>query len=304
MIYDVIIIGTGPAGYSAAIYASRYGLKTLLIGQNSGGMATLAHQVDNYPGFISITGQELMQKFQEQTQALGVKIVNDLVKSIKKSKSIFEIISENKTYQAKTIILALGTQKRKLGIPGEKEFLGRGVSYCTTCDGMFFKDKTIAIIGGGDSAYRAALHMTEISKLVYLIYTQEMPNAMPHCIDKVKKLCKIIKEIPSNSITEITGELGVKSITLKKPHNNQTKLKVDGVFVEIGAIPNSALIEKLGVKTTDKGYIIVDANQNTNISGVFAAGDVTTNSAGFSQMITAASEGAIATLSCFKYLKK
>lgn len=304
LIYDLIIIGTGPAGYSSAIYASRYGLKTLLIGQNAGGMAALAHQVDNYPGFISITGLELMKKFQQHTKALGVEIIHDLVKSVKKSQDIFKIITNNKSYQAKTIILALGTEKRKLNIPGEKEFLGRGVSYCTTCDGMFFKNKTVAVIGGGDSAFRAALHLAEIAKLVYLIYTQEVPNAMPNTQEMVDKLSHKIKTIPSNSITEIKGVNRVESVTLKKTYQNKSELVVDGVFVEIGAIPNSSLINNLGVKTTDKGYIEVNANQQTNIDGVFAAGDVTTNSAGFSQIITAASEGAIAALSSFKYLKR
>lgn len=304
MIYDLIIIGKGPAGYSAAIYGTRYGLKTLIIGKNSGGMAVGAHQVDNYPGFISITGMDLMQKFADQAKTLGVEIKTDQIFSINKKSSNIEVVGKNGKYQGKSLILALGTEKRKMNIPGEKEFLGKGVSYCSTCDAMFFKNKTVAVIGGGDSAFQAALQLGQIANKVYMIFETEQSTAMPHWQEQVDKNKSKIILIPHNSINKITGEMTVKSVELKDIFQNKSELQVDGVFIEIGTIPNSVLLKNTKIKINNNGYIEINSNQETNISGIFAAGDITNGSGGFSQIITAASEGAIAAFSAFKYLKK
>lgn len=303
-IYDLIIVGTGPAGYSAAIYGSRYGIKTLLIGQNPGGMATNAHIVDNYPGIPNIEGRQLMQKFADHCQKLGVKIANEIVKDIKKEKNKFQVITDSQIYLAKSIILALGTERRKINVSGEKEFLGKGVSYCATCDAAFFRNKTVAVIGGGDAAMQAVVQLAGFAEKVYAIYFEPIPIAMPHWQEKIAKLKSKVQSIPSNTITQISGENVVKSITLKESFLNRKELHVDGVFIEIGSIPNSVLLKKLHISINDRGYIIVDKNQATNIPGIFAAGDITTNSIGFAQIVTAASEGAISAFSAYKHLKK
>ncbi|EKD55975.1 MAG: thioredoxin-disulfide reductase [uncultured bacterium] len=304
MIYDTIIIGAGPAGYSAAIYATRYGMKTLIIGQNLGGMATSAHQVDNYPGFPSISGFELMQKFSDHAKKLGAEIVNNSATSIIKGSNKFNVQVNNLHYSGKSLILALGTQRRKMNIPGEKEFLGRGVSYCATCDAMFYKNKIVAVIGGGDAALQAALQLAEIATKVYLIFPSEKANAMPHWLDQANKYSNKIIQLNTNTITQINGKDRVKSVTLKKPLDDNSDLMVAGVFIEIGAVPNSVLVKDIGVNFNDRGYIVVNNDQSTNIDGIFAAGDITTNSAGFAQIITATSEGALAAFTAFKYLKQ
>lgn len=301
--YDLIIIGTGPAGYSAGIYATRYGLKNLILGQDPGGMAATAHKVDNYPGFVSISGLELMQKFSEQAQKLGSEIKNEIVQSVKKKDHFYIVATSAHTYQSKTLILAMGTQRKKMNIPGEEEFLGRGVSYCATCDAPFFKQKVVSVIGGGDAALQATIQLAGIAKHVYLIYLESKPKAMPHWQELAKKFSNI-QYLNNNSLTQIKGDNVVNSLVLKSPYKNQSELTVDGVFIEIGALPNSYLIKKLAVNCNTHGYIKVDNNQATNIAGIFAAGDISSNSAGFAQIITAASEGALAAFSAYKYLKK
>jgi thioredoxin-disulfide reductase len=302
--YDLIIIGSGPAGYSAGIYATRYNLNVLVIGQIEGGMASLAHQVENYPGLPQITGIELMKKFKDQATKSGAKIISDLVVNIKKTDDIFSVQTKSETYKSKTIILAMGTERRKINIPGEKEFLGKGLSYCVTCDGMFFKNKTVAVIGGGDSALQAVIQLSEICKKVYLIYAKEIPDAMPTWVERANSKADKIIQIASNTLTKIEGTNTVEKVILEKEFNNSNELLVDGVFVEIGAVPNSVLLDKLGVLIDDCKYIIVDQFQQTNVKGIFAAGDITTNSGKFAQIITASNEGAIASFTAFKYLKK
>jgi len=302
--YDLIIIGSGPAGYSAGIYATRYNLNVLVIGQIEGGMASLAHQVENYPGLPQITGIELMKKFKDQATKSGAKIISDLVVNIKKTDDIFSVQTKSETYKSKTIILAMGTERRKINIPGEKEFLGKGLSYCVTCDGMFFKNKTVAVIGGGDSALQAVIQLSEICKKVYLIYAKEIPDAMPTWVERANSEADKIIQIASNTLTKIEGTNTVEKVILEKEFNNSNELLVDGVFVEIGAVPNSVLLDKLGVLIDDCKYIIVDQFQQTNVKGIFAAGDITTNSGKFAQIITASNEGAIASFTAFKYLKK
>lgn len=301
--YDLIIIGTGPAGYSAGIYSTRYGLKNLILGQEPGGMAATAHKVDNYPGFVSVSGLELMQKFNHHAQELGSEIKNETVQSLQKKQQYFEVLTTANTYQAKTLILAMGTQRKKMNIPGEEEFIGRGVSYCATCDAPFFKQKIVAVVGGGDAALQAAIQLAEIAKNVYLIYFDNELKAMPHWQNSAKKF-KNIEYLNNNSLTQIKGNNAVNAIVLKTPYLDKPELKVDGVFIEIGAVPNSYLIKKLAVDADPRGYIKVDNKQATNVSGVFASGDISSNSSGFAQIITAAAEGALAAFSCYKYLKK
>jgi len=292
--YDIAIIGAGPAGMSAAVYAARYKLNVAMIGPNPGGYINDAHLVENWLGEKSIAGGDLSAKFLEHVKSLPIDIQPHGVNGIVKKDDVFEIITDKEKVEAKRIILALGTERKKLGIKGEAEFLGKGVSYCTTCDGYFFRDKVVAVIGGSDSACTGSLMLADIASKVYLVYRQGELRAEPSWVSDVKKNPKIELVLNANP-EEIIGETIVKKLRLD---NGQT-LDVDGIFVEIGTTPGAALVGGLGVKTDDKGYIIVDDSQKTNVDGVWAAGDITTKNAKLKQIIVAASEGSIATYSAY-----
>lgn len=303
-IYDLIIIGAGPAGYAASIYASRFKFKNLVIGEISGGLASEAHLIENYPGFIEITGRDLMEKFRQQAEHFGGKVFNDNVVEIKKNKNEFKIKTRSEKYfSARALILALGSSYRKLNIKGEKEFLGKGVSYCPTCDGPFFKNKVIAVIGGADSAVMAAIHLSEFAKKVYLIYRREKLRAEPIWTERAQ-LSKKIEIIYQINVLEIQGRDKVEKLILDKPYQGKNELEVSGVFVEIGSVPNTVLIKDLGLISDKEGFINIKEDGSTSVSGVFAAGDVTTGSGKLRQVITAAAEGAIAAKAAYNFLKK
>lgn len=292
--YDIAIIGAGPAGMSAAVYAARYKMKVVMIGSMPGGYVNEAHLVENWLGEKSIPGSDLVAKFYDHVKSMDVDVQNHGVKGIIAGDGAFEIITEKDKVNAKRIILALGTERNKLGIKGEKEFQGKGVSYCTTCDGFFFKEKTVVVIGGSDSACTGALMLADIAKKVYLVYRQGELRAEPSWVCDVKANKKIELVLNANP-EEVIGDTVVKQLKL----DNGTTLDVDGIFVEIGTTPGAALVSQLGVKTDEKGYIIVDDSQKTNVNGVWAAGDVTTKNAKLKQIIVAAAEGSVATYSAY-----
>ena len=297
-IYDLIIIGTGPAGLTVGIYAIRHNLDFIMIGKDLG-MITESNLVENYPGFISITGNELMDKFKKHAEYFGVKIINDEVIGVKKEGNIFITATKSNEYKSKTLIIAAGTEKRKLNLPNEDKFIGKGISYCTTCDAPFFKDKVVAVVGGSDSAVVSALHLKEFAKKVYIIYRGNKLRGEPIRVKIIEENPKI-EVIYNANIKEIIGEDKVEGVKL----DNGNEIKLDGIFIEIGAVPTIAFAKELGIKTDDKGYIIVKQDQSTNIPGVFAAGDITTGSNMLMQVITAAAEGAIAAVSVYDYLTK
>lgn len=292
--YDLAIIGAGPAAMSAAVYAARYKMKVAMIGSQPGGYVNEAHLVENWLGEKSISGVDLVKKFFDHVQSLPIDVVTKDVKSIVTSKEGFEIATDKDKIEAKRIVLAIGTERNKLGIKGENEFLGKGVSYCTTCDGFFFRDKTVAIIGGSDSACTGSLMLADIAKKVYLVYRQDKLRAEPSWICDVEKHPNIEVILNANP-AEIVGDSVVRKLRLE----NGKELAVDGIFVEIGTTPGSVLTNQLGVKTDEKGYIIVDDNQKTNISGVWAAGDVTTKNSKLKQIMVSSSEGAVATYNAY-----
>jgi len=297
-IYDLIILGAGPAGLTAAVYAARYKLKTLVIGTTNGGLLSEAYEVCNFPTYDRILGSELIRKMVDQVKKLNLEIKNDNIQTIGKKESQFILNSKTKQYKTKKLILAIGTERLKLNAPGEKEFLGRGVSYCATCDAAFFKDKTVAVVGGSDAALTAALLLAEHAKKVYIIYRQkEFFRGDPTWIEQVKKNKKI-EPIFNSEITEIKGSKTVESTIL----NTGKELKLDGVFIEIGSKPCDNLPKSLGVKTDNKCYIITDKEQKTNIEGIFAAGDTTNNH--LKQAITACGEGAVAAFSAYLEISK
>lgn len=299
-LYDLIIIGAGPAGYAASIYAARYNLKTLIFGKEPGGIAQTAPKIENWPGTKSISGMDLMALFKDHALAYkNVEIINQEVNDIKKENNYFQVHSQNKYYQAKTIILALGLIRRKLNIPGEAEFTGKGIAYCATCDAAFFKDKTVAVVGGANSAATSALLLAQFAKQVYIIYRGKELRADPAWIDKLK-VNKKIKIMCCINVVKAEGQKFLEKITL----DNKQELKVDGLFIEIGSIPSTALANQLKIKLNSKNFIQTDSGGKTNVSGVFAAGDITTGSNSLKQVVTASAEGAIAATSVYEYLKK
>ncbi len=302
-IYDLIIVGTGPAGYSASIYASRFKLNNLLIGELFGGTATQAHKIANFPSEEEISGIELMQKMQKNAQNLGAEVLMDKVTEINKNGAFFDLKTESgKVFNSKSIILAIGTKHRKLGLKNESEFVGKGVSYCATCDAMFFKDKEVAILGGSDSANTASVYLSDIAKNVYQIYKGKELRGDKTWIDQVLEK-KNIHVIYETNVIELVGSKKLEKIKLDKDYNGNTELAVSGLFIEIGSEPEYGLIEKLNIKTDSRGFIDIKPDQSTNIDGIFAAGDITNGSNEFRQIITACSQGSIAANSVYKYIK-
>jgi thioredoxin reductase (NADPH) len=294
--YDVIILGAGPSGLAAALYCARYKLKTLVISKNIGGMANLAPSIENYPGFEG-SGMELMRKFKEQAKNSGAEFLNKNVFSIEKNKEYQIETSGGEKVKASSIIICLGTKKRKLNIKGEEKFIGKGISYCATCDAPLFKDKIVGIVGGGNSAAMAALLLAKHSKKVYIFYRRDKLRSEKTLIERIKKNKKI--EIYYNKkLKEIKGDVFVNEILLK----DGEKKNIGGLFIEIGSLPITDIARKLGVKLDKEGYIHVNNNMETNIKGVFAAGDAVKSS--LKQVVVAAAQGAIAAKSAFDFLGK
>lgn len=295
--HDLVIIGAGPGGYSAAIYAARYKMDVLMIGQMPGGIAATAHDIRNYPGFPKISGMELMMKMIEQAKLLGVPVKQDVVLGVKQYQEGILVKTNKEEILAKKIIIATGTARRELGIPKEKELTGKGVSYCATCDAGFYQDKVAAVIGGGDAALTAALLLAKFAKKVYLIYRQkEFTKAEVSWIDDVKNNEKI-EVMFEEEVLELIGEEKLEKVKLK----SGAELELDGLFIEIGGTPNTKLAEELGLELNN-GSIIVDKDQRTNVASVFAAGDVTDRP--FKQIATASGDGATACFGAFKEIRK
>lgn len=301
IIYDLIIIGAGPAGLGASIYSSRYKLNHLVIGEEIGGQVVEASEIENWAGEKSISGSDLMKKFVDQTESLGAKIIKENVEQIAKEEGEFKVVTNGgKEYFSKTIILALGMKPRRMNVKGEKDFVGKGVSYCATCDAMFFRNKDVVVIGGGDSAAMAAQHLTEFANRVYVLHRTKV-DWEPSREEAMRASGKI-ELISTENISEIKGEVRVSGV-LYDDNGEMKELLVEGVFIEVGTVPGVVIAKNLGVALDDKEYIIVDNTQSTNIEGVWAAGDVTTGSNKFRQIITAVAEGAVASGSIYRKLR-
>ncbi len=304
MVYDVIIIGVGSAGYAAGIYATRFGLRTLLIGKEPGGQTNEAYEVDNYPGFLNISGIDLMTKFKEHAEKLGAELVVSEAIDVGKKGENFVVKTKDKEHEGKAVILATGSKKRKLGLPKEEEMTGKGVAYCATCDAMFFNDKIVGVAGGGNSAVKSALLLAEYAKKVYIIYrkAKEDMRAMPYWVKKAEendKIEMIFRSVPK----EIKGKEKLESVVFEQ-EGKDLEIKMDGLFVEIGTDPENSLAKKLGVSLDEQGKIKVEKDMSTNVEGVFAAGDITNGSNGMEQIVTSCAEGSIAAESAYNYVKK
>lgn len=297
--YDIIIIGAGVAGLAAAMYSGRFGMKTLVLGETVGGTIILTDVVENYPGFIKLTGQELADKLKEHAMDYDVEIKEEKVENVEK-KQAFVVKTKKHEYETKTIIFATGTIWRKLNVPGEEEFANKGVHYCALCDGPIYKDKILAIIGGSDSAAKEALLLTQFAKKVYIIYRKEKIRPEPINAKRVAENKKI-EIINNTNVVEIKGDKMVNSVILDKPYKGSKKFKLDAVFIEIGHIVLTDLAKKLEVKTNEKDEIIIDRESKTNIPGIFAAGDCVNTI--FKQAITSVGEAVSATYSAYQYMK-
>ena len=298
--YDVAIIGAGSAGMSAGIYAARFGLTTVILGKVVGGLLNDSHKVENYPGFVAIPGFDLMMKFKEHVDAIGVPIKEENVTRIEKKQNGFVVTTENGAYESKTIILATGTKHRHLGVPREEEMLGRGVSYCATCDGPFFKEKTVAIVGGGDSAAQAGALLAQHATKVYVIVRGEKMRAEPLNIRRLETNPKV-KMVYNASVTELMGADALEGIKLKVG-DGKDAIALQGLFIEIGADVQTELAAGLGVALNERKEIVIDVESRTNVPGVFGAGDCANRK--FKQAITGAAEGVIAAFSAYDHIKR
>jgi thioredoxin reductase (NADPH) len=295
--YDLIIIGGGPAGLSAAVYAGRYKLRTLVFSKEIGGLAGTAHKICNFPSYTEVTGMELMQRFTEHAEKNNAEIIYDEVRKIEKDKKGFRVLTEKNEFFAKKVIFAGGTKRKELDIKGEKEFYGRGVSYCATCDAGFYKDKTVAVIGGSNAALTASLLLAEYAEKIYIIYRKsEFSKAEPTWVELAEKDDKI-EFLFNEELTEIYGNKKVEGVKLKSGKEKA----LDGVFIEIGSEPDLTIIKGLKIET-DKGYIKTSKDQRTNVHGFFVAGDVT--NCELKQIVTAASQGAMAAYHSYEEIKK
>jgi len=299
MLYDVVIIGAGPAGLTAAIYASRRSMKTLVLSKGLSDQVSEAHHIENYPGIERIEGYKLIQLFEKQVRNFSVEIIfEEVVKIIPKNGS-FVVETVKKKYESKALILAFGKVPITLNLPGEKEFTGKGVSYCSTCDAPLFKGKTVAVIGGGNAALDAALVLSDVVKKVYLIHRRDEFRAFEAAVEKIKKR-RNVEFILNHVAVEFRGDKVLKSIIIENVKTKEKKeLKLDGAFIEIGSEVRSDFVKNL-VKLDKNKHIIINSNCETSRPGVFAAGDITNTP--FKQIVVAAGEGTKAALNAYNYL--
>jgi thioredoxin reductase (NADPH) len=300
MVYDVIIIGGGVAGLGAAVYSARFELKTLVLAGELGGLLQQTHTVENYIGFKSIGAQELTKNIINHAKSYKqVTVKEEFAKNVTKGKT-FKVKTGQGTYEGNNIIFATGSFHRELNVPGEKEYKGKGISYCGTCDGPLFSGKTIAVIGGADSAAKEALLLAQYAKKVYIIYRGEKIRAEPITTEQVEKHKKI-EIIYKTNVKKIKGEKFVTHAILDNPYKGNKELKLDGLFIEIGYIPKTELAEKIGVKLNKKHEIIINKHSETNVAGVFGAGDCTNSD--FKQAITGVAEGVRAAERAYEFMR-
>ena len=292
--YDIAIIGGGPAGLTAAIYARRAGKKCLVLEATAcGGQILNTNKITNYPALASVSGPELAKNMEQQAEELGAEIEFDKVTAIKSIDDGFEITGEDDNYSARAVVIAAGTTPRKLGLPREDELVGRGISYCTTCDGAFYKDKIVAVYGGGYSAAYGALYLADIAEKVYLIHHHDELRAAGDVVDKLRDNPKV-EILLGSDIAELIGDVKLSSVKLA----NNNEITLDGLFIAIGREPHCDFCE--GLETDDEGYIVADESCATNIPGIFVAGDIRTKN--LRQIVTATADGAAAAEGAIKYL--
>lgn len=299
--YDIVIIGAGPAGLSAGIYAARAKLSTLIIEKMyPGGQAATTDRIENYPGIESISGFELTDNMKNQAVKFGAKIETDEVKEIEKQGTGFLIQLKKESIESKAVIVATGAKPKKLGVKGESEFIGRGVSYCATCDGAFYTGKDIIVVGGGDTAIQEALYLTRFAKKVYVLHRRDELRATKILQDRAFNNDKI-EIIWSSVVEEIKGKDKVEEMIIKNKNTGElSSIKIDGVFMAVGYEPDTSLIKEL-VTLNNDNYIITDDKMATSAPGLFAAGDIREKP--LRQVVTAVADGAVAAVEAGKYIE-
>jgi len=297
--YDLIIIGAGPAGLTAGLYAIRSGLKVGIISKDIGGTTTSILLLENWPGFKG-SGTVLMKNFYDQLKEYkDVEFIMEDVENIEKKGAHFLIQTKSSELKSKTVIIATGTERRKLNIPGEKELTGKGVSYCVSCDGFFFKNKVVSVMGGSDCAAVSALALSDLAKKVYILYRGEKLRCEDINSKRIKEKKNI--EVIYNAIPKrILGKEKLMGIEIEEK-GKKKEISLDGVFVEIGSVPLIKFSKNLGLKMSEDGYIVVDENMHTSVKGAFAAGDITNQK--LKQVVVASGQGAIAAKSAYEYVK-
>jgi thioredoxin reductase (NADPH) len=302
MDYELAIIGAGPAGFSASIYAVRAGIETIVFDTaNGGGLANVSPKIENYAGFPSISGLELMEKMKQHVKNYTDIHFYEEVTSISKQNETFAIKTNKENYTVKAALLCMGTEYRKLQVPGEKELQGKGVSYCATCDGFFFKNKSVVVVGGGNSALIEAIFLKQIGcKEVLLIHRRDQLRAEKAYENEARK--KQVDFLLNSRVEQILGEEKVEGIkVIHAGTGKQSTRPIDGVFISIGEEPHNTLAKQLNIQLNEKGFIVVDTQQRTNVKGIYAAGDIT---GGLRQVITACAQGAVAALASTEVLGK
>ena len=300
--YDIIIIGSGQAGLSAAIYAQRACLDTIVIEKNgiSGGQVLNTWEVDNYPGFPGVTGFELSRQFREHANKLGARVVQDEVVQVELSGNVKKVVCEEETYEARCVILASGAHHRTLEVPGEEELRGAGVSYCATCDGAFFRGRTVAVVGGGDAALEDAIFLARMCEKVYIVHRRDKLRGAKRLQERLQAL-ENIEFVWNSETAAIEGNAQVEALRLRQTKTGEERrLDVDGVFIAVGIAPESELYAGQ-LELDEQGYIRADESGQTSVPGVFAAGDVRTKA--LRQILTAASDGANCVASAERYLQ-
>lgn len=297
--YDIIIIGSGIAGLTSAIYALNNKRKVLILeSQTYGGQIINSNIINNYPGFLEISGFDLMTNIYNQVKNLGGVIKYEEVLEVTKNK---KIITKNETYEAKSIIISTGLAPRKLNLENEDKFIGKGISYCATCDGSFYKDKVVMVVGGGNTAIEDVIYLSNICKKVYLVYRRKELRKDVNLTEKLKTLSNV-EIIYNSNIEKLNGDESLNSVDIiNKDTEKITNIIIDGLFVAIGKIPSGNIFKDL-LNVTENGYIITDEDCHTNIDGIYAAGDIRKKR--LRQLVTAASDGAIAAIEAIKYINK
>ena len=299
----IVTIVKSSSAFAAGLYAARYQIKSLIIGETFGGETATGGLIENYPGYPEIDGFDLMLKFKEQVEKYDVPIIDDKVDSVKKQENLFQVKTfGGEMFSAGTVILAVGRNRRTLNLKNEEEWVGRGVSYCSTCDAPMYKNNVVAIVGGGNAAVEGALLLSRYASTVYLIYRkEEFTRPEPISLQQLNQ-SKNIKQVMSTNVTQLNGVDGLDSISIDKEYNGVSEIDVDGIFIEIGADPRVEIPNQLKLELNEKNEVIVDSEMRTNVEGIFAAGDLCNSSGDLKQTITAASQGAIAATSTYHYI--
>ena len=302
--YDVLIAGQGAAAYSAALYAARYQIETAILGAEFGGETAIGGLIENYPGAPQIDGFDLMLKMKEQVDSLKVPVIPEDVVEIRRAEDCWEARAGEEWYQGTAILLAVGRTRRTLGIAGERELMGKGVSYCSTCDAPLYRGRRVVVVGGGDSAVKGALLLAKYASQVHIVYRRDrFSRPEPIAVERLEKSSNI-QSVFNARVVELKGEQALVGVVLDQEVDGSRELAVDGIFVEIGADPNNALARSQGAALNEQGELVVDKAMRTSVEGLFAAGDVTDASGELKQTITAAAQGAIAATSAYEYLSR